>query len=406
MQKTAEKLKITIGKSIKLSNKIIGMSVKSAARAVNSLYKKTAKTADISPNLLLTENRGDIRYQISFLKDVLKEKKDPRKTAYYAFLLDFCQSHDPDEACRNFLKLRSSIKKYGIREPICATKPAKDSFTASYSHNGKKYRKKYRNKTGYQLYDGAKRTAIAIFERYPKIPCRIFNPVGFEIRDYTSHIHKNEKMLMALASNPRLAELHKSLNKSFHRYSKEFGRGKFYQGLKSIFIEGQRPTEERFKAYGMKKFLKKNFRVLDIGSNCGFFSLYVSQFVKSVDGIEKDPHMAEVANKTKKYLKVKNCAFYRSAFEEFRLGKKYDCIMSFAVHSRVGHSLEGYLGMLDRILNKNGILVIESHDINKEEMNFGKGIKAALGKKYAIAKEEKIKDDGIVERKFLVLRKK
>lgn len=406
MQKTAEKLKITIGKSIKLSNKIINISVKSAASLITSLSKKTAKTADISPNLLLTENRGDIRYQISFLQDVIKEKKDPRKTIYYAFLLDFCQSPNPDEICRNFLKLHSSIKKYGVREPICITESAKDSFIASCSYNGKKYQKKYRNKTGYQVHDGAKRLAIAIFERYPKIPCRIFNPVGFNIHDYSSYINRNEKLFRALINNRNLSELHKSLNKSFHRYSKEFGRGKFYQGLKSIFIAGQRPTEERFKAYGMKKFLKKNFRVLDIGSNCGFFSLYVSQFVNLVDGIEKDPYMIEIANKTKKYLKVKNCTFHNSAFEEFKANKKYDCIMSFAVHRRVGHSLEGYLNMLDSIINKNGILVIESHDINKEDANFGNDIKAALGKKYAIAKEGKIKDDGIVERKFIVLRKK
>ena len=406
MQKTAEKLKITIGKSIKLSNKIINISIKSAANLINSLSKKTAKTANINPYILLTENRKDIDYQISFLKDVVNEKKDPRKTLYYAFLLDFCQSYNPDETCKDFLKLCHSIKKDGIREPIYITESTKNSFMASYFYNGKKYQKKYRNKTGYQIFDGAKRLAIAIFENHQKIPCRIFKPVSFEIHDYTCYIKRNEKLFRALINNPGLLELHKSLNKSFDRYSKEFGRGSLYQGLKSISITGQRPTEERFKAYGLKKFLKKNFRVLDIGSNCGFFSLYVSQFVDSVDGIEKDPYMVDAANKTMKYLKVKNCIFYQSAFEEFKLHKKYDCIMSFAVHRRVNYSLEDYLNIIDKIINKNGFLVIESHDINKEDANLGKDIKDILGKRYAIKKQGKIKDDGIVERRFIVLRKK
>ena len=216
----------------------------------------------------------------------------------------------------------------------------------------------------------------------------------------------NKKFLRTLRDKPELLELHNSLNQSFRKYSKEFGRGALYQGLKSIHVAGQRPTEKRFEIYGLKKYLKKNFRVLDIGSNCGFFSLYVSQFVDSVDGIEKDPYMVEIANKAKNYLKITNCSFHKSIFEDFRPKRKYDCILSFAVHRRVKYSLDDYLKELDKLLNKNGFLVMESHNIGKEDRNFSSDVKSALGKRYAVKRSGRLKDDRIIEREFLVMMKK
>lgn len=214
------------------------------------------------------------------------------------------------------------------------------------------------------------------------------------------HIYKNK---------PRLLELHKSLNVIFHEYSKQIGsieRGIFYQGLKSISIRGQRPTEQRFKVYGIEKYLKKNYKVLDIGSNCGFFSLYVSKFVKYVDGIEMDHYLVEIGNKVKKYLKIKNCTFYISTFEQFITNKKYDFIMSFAVHRRVNYSLEKYMGMLHKMMNKNRCLIIESQDIKGVDKNFSNEMKQIIKGKYSLLKEGTLNDDGINDRIFMVLKKR
>lgn len=216
----------------------------------------------------------------------------------------------------------------------------------------------------------------------------------------------SEKVLRALRKNPRLRELHNSLSQSFQSYNKAFGRGTFYQGLKSIHIEGQRPTEERFRIYGLRRLLKKTFHVLDIGSNCGFFSLYVSKFVKAVDGIEKDHYMVEIGNKVKKYLKINNCTFYQSTFEQFKADKKYDFIMSFAVHRRVNYGLEEYIDILHNMLNKHGYLIIESQDIKGIDANFAKEMKLVIVGKYLLLKEGSLKDDGINDRIFMVLRKK
>lgn len=208
---------------------------------------------------------------------------------------------------------------------------------------------------------------------------------------------------------PSLLSLHESLNSIFHRYSKQIDsieRGTFYQGLKSIHIEGQRPTEERFRIYGLKRILKKDFHVLDIGSNCGFFSLYISKFVRHVDGIEKDSHMVEIGNKAKKYLKINNCTFYQSAFEQFKANRKYNLIMSFAVHRRVNCRLEKYIDILHNMLNKQGYLIIESQDTKGVDADFAGDMKRIIKGKYILLKEGTLNDDGINDRIFMVLKKR
>jgi len=173
-----------------------------------------------------------------------------------------------------------------------------------------------------------------------------------------------------------------------------------------VHIEGQRPTEKRFEIYGLRRFLTKNFSVLDIGSNCGFFSLYVSRFVKSVDGIEMEPYMVEIGNKVKQYLKIKNCTFYKSTFEQFKPSRKYDFIMSFAVHRRVNYPLEKYMDTLHKMLNKDGFLIIESQDIKGVDVNFSGEMKQIIKGKYSLLKEGTLNDDGINDRIFMVLKKR
>ena len=62
-------------------------------------------------------------------------------------------------------------------------------------------------------------------------------------------------------------------------YSKQDG---FYQGLEEIKIRGSRSSDKRFKEYRIEQYLSKEKNVLDIGSNCGFFSIFISRFVKNI----------------------------------------------------------------------------------------------------------------------------
>ena len=35
--------------------------------------------------------------------------------------------------------------------------------------------------------------------------------------------------------------------------------------------------------------------VLDIGSNCGFFSIFASDYVKKIDGVEINPYLIKIS---------------------------------------------------------------------------------------------------------------
>ena len=89
-------------------------------------------------------------------------------------------------------------------------------------------------------------------------------------------------------------------------YSKEQG---FYQGFDKIGIVGSRSTEKRFNEYNIENLFSKNKNVLDIGSNCGFVSLYTSEFVKNVIGVEINPFLVKISNDTKAFLGIKNANF-------------------------------------------------------------------------------------------------
>ena len=80
----------------------------------------------------------------------------------------------------------------------------------------------------------------------------------------------------------------------------------FYQGFKEIVIDGARSTELRFSEYNIKKYLTKEKKSLDIGSNCGFFTLFVSKYLDSIKRVEINPYLVNVANDTKEFLKCLN----------------------------------------------------------------------------------------------------
>ena len=115
-------------------------------------------------------------------------------------------------------------------------------------------------------------------------------------------------------------------------YSKQDG---FYQGLDKINIKGSRSTEKRFNEYNIGSLFSKNKNVLDIGSNCGFVSLYTSEFVKSVTGVEINPFLVKISNDTKEFLNIQNVKFVCSTFEEYNTEERFDIVYSFANDSTI-----------------------------------------------------------------------
>jgi len=193
-------------------------------------------------------------------------------------------------------------------------------------------------------------------------------------------------------------------------YSKEQG---FYQGFAKIGIVGSRSTEKRFSEYNIGNLFSKNENVLDIGSNCGFVSLYTSEFVKSVIGVEINPFLVKISNDSKAFLGIQNVKFICSTFEEYRTEEKFDMVYSFANDSTIDDNttfnFEEYIQKILFLLSPGGLLIFESQALDVLVPNAFQ-LKLEILEKYFIIREKRTVHSeypaNISERIFLVLEKK
>ncbi|MEM4392129.1 MAG: methyltransferase domain-containing protein [Candidatus Nitrosotenuis sp.] len=216
-----------------------------------------------------------------------------------------------------------------------------------------------------------------------------------------------------------LEELHKKLWKHIENqakhwksfvYAKEKG---FYQGFEEIKIDGWRPSEKRFERYGIEKYLSKTMTALDIGSNCGFFTLVVSRYVNHIDGVELNPHLVAIANDTKEFLKIQNAMFLVSSFEEFTPNKKYDVVFSLAndetIDGNTKFIFKEYMEKINRVLSTNGLVMFETVSPDTYEPKLFNP-KLEFIKRHFDVLEDKMVDSeypvNVPQRRFLILRKK
>ena len=168
-------------------------------------------------------------------------------------------------------------------------------------------------------------------------------------------------------------------------WSNTYCHGYAYQGFERIGISGIKPTETRMQEYNIDDYISKSMRILDIGSNCGFMSLYLSEKCSHVDALELNPYLTLIGKNTSKHLNINNVSFIEDDFFEFIPDKKYDVCFSLANHATIDEKLqmkfEDYIAKIFYLLNDNGYLFFETHNV------FGPG----LGKPG---------DDGDLDRKF------
>ena len=193
-------------------------------------------------------------------------------------------------------------------------------------------------------------------------------------------------------------------------YSKQDG---FYQGLDKINIKGSRSTEKRFNEYNIGSLFSKNKNVLDIGSNCGFVSLYTSEFVKSVTGVEINPFLVKISNDTKEFLNIQNVKFICSTFEEYNTEEKFDIVYSFANDSTIDDNttfnFEEYVQKILFLLSSGGLLIFESQALDVLVPNKFQLKLEILEKYFIISEKRKVSSEyptNVPERIFLVLEKK
>ena len=190
-----------------------------------------------------------------------------------------------------------------------------------------------------------------------------------------------------------------------------------YQGYERIGLKGCRSTEQRFKEYNINKYLDNTKTILDIGSNMGLVSIYLTDYVKKVIGIEINPYLVNIGNAVKNELELSNVEFTKTRFEDYNTDEKFDIILSLAndhtIDKNTQFTLFEYLKKIVSLLKKDGLLFFESQATDVQNrfiraVKFGPKVKV-IEDRFTIIERKKVKSDyprNIPHREFLVCKKK
>jgi SAM-dependent methyltransferase len=136
-----------------------------------------------------------------------------------------------------------------------------------------------------------------------------------------------------------LPALHVRIDDILERQRKEYGSyyyfyGYPYQALGILGVYGERSTEERFDAYGLRELIGADDRILDIGCNCGFMALYTSfRTGCHAEGIDINPYMIQIGQQCADYLRVSDrVKLTATRIQEFSSPGQFSAILSFATH--------------------------------------------------------------------------
>ena len=192
-------------------------------------------------------------------------------------------------------------------------------------------------------------------------------------------------------------------------YAKENG---FYQGFDEIGIKGCRSTEKRFKNYDIEEYLSKKSRALDIGCNCGFFTIFTSRFVKDITGVEINPYLLKIANETKEFLDIENTRFIESSFEKFECEEKFDIIFSLAndetIDGNTKFTFSEYILKIHKLLTDKGVLIFETMAQDTFEPRLFSPKLEILKGRFTILHDKMIETEypiNIKQRRVLILKK-
>ena len=218
--------------------------------------------------------------------------------------------------------------------------------------------------------------------------------------------------------NKNLKDLHSKLQFHLEDQSKNYDgfiyaqKNGYYQGFEEIKIDGCRPTEKRFERYGIESYLSKDKKALDIGSNCGFFTLFVSKYVSNIDGVELNSYLVDIGEEVKNYLEIKNLEFFKSSFEEFNKNETYDVIFSLAndetIDGNTKFTFKEYIEKIIKLIKNNGYLMFETVSTDTYEPRIFLPKLEFLKKYFEVIEDKMVKSEypiNVPERRFLVLKK-
>lgn len=199
------------------------------------------------------------------------------------------------------------------------------------------------------------------------------------------------------------------IQKKIKSHPQQFGRGNLYQGHEIWGVPGQRPTLLRINEYQLEKWLPPHAAVLDIGCNIGMFGLALSEKIDHYYGFDNNPLLIEIARQIADARNIENCQFVCESFQDFSASspdRKFDAVLSFAVHVWIGMSIEDYAIAMYNLLQPGGILVWESNRLDTNDKEFFHNVYHFINAGFSITFSGRLKDDNIIERGFYILTKK
>lgn len=213
-----------------------------------------------------------------------------------------------------------------------------------------------------------------------------------KIRTISADKPRNKRVL---TENKNIEKLLADLMRCQYRFYSDFGEHNlYYEGYERLDLKGLRNTENRLKLYDMKSHLHKEDAVLDIGCNCGFLDITIAPLVKSIDGIEYNEGLLKYARRLSRIVGVQNTTFIQGDFKEFNTEKKYDLILSFAVHKWIGLPEREYFIKLKSFLSDKGEILFETHELETMDKGIEENINAYISGIFEISHKQKFYDVG------------
>ena len=149
-----------------------------------------------------------------------------------------------------------------------------------------------------------------------------------------------------------------------------------------------------------KKYVKPEFKILDVGSGAGTLALYFGSKGNNVLGIEISKRAVSIANQSAKLLGLKNVKFIEKKFPEEKPDRKFDCIIFTEVIEHLEDDNEA-LKQIYKLLNKGGIVLISTPSKNAplHRLGYARGFDKRVGHLRRYTEEEltkKCAENGLV----------
>ena len=167
------------------------------------------------------------------------------------------------------------------------------------------------------------------------------------------------------------ARIHELLDAEKKSNPVSYNKDQPYQSYERISFPGLRwSVERRIKEYGLDEFFAPDTRVLDIGSNFGFFVNEFALNCGTAHGVEPNTHLNAIGTATAEHLGIADrVAFFDMPFEEFEADAGYDTILSlaafFTADGRERAGAQAYFGQVRDLLVPGGRLFYESTSYTK-----------------------------------------